>query len=317
MLLSALPHLADDMSHVLGALDEGTAIDVDGIADMLVKKGLGALFEALGCVKASGGWTRFSDMPRLVGAGGALSSALLPATPAGQPGRDGGGSEAAISASSNVAALPLSAPSLSSLAPKRPSDSDSDDADIGPKLAEDPTRRRDVVNLDALAQATAYKAQKEALARQSGAIARETWMTAPPSELSALGGGAAGNKARNQSSADSAPARSYGFNALSKSGQAATAVRAPGSTLSTSARGGERSLLEQVAEADIAAKAAAAAADAKSGVSARAPPPAWNRERDMAVATAPSVQRPADLRMLGPQAGAGLASRFHRGETYR
>jgi hypothetical protein len=129
-------------------------------------------------------------------------------------------------------------------------------------------------------------------------------MSAPPAELAALGGGGGARGPRCVTTGDAQPAASFGFNSLARGAPA----RAGGAELPAGPRGGERSMLEAAA---AEAAAAAAAAPPRAPGAARAAAPAWNRERDMAVALAPSAPRVADVRQLGASAGAALASRFH------
>ena len=317
-LLRQMPHLRSSVAAVVGAVDAGQRVSVERMEDAFARTAFTALFSALHFDCTDAGWARAADCPRLCGEGGALFAALgggdvRSAHAAGAPTLPRHAAEPAPSA---AAPRPQFAPAAGP-APHRAvgrDDSESDDDVAGPKLAEDPTRRVDRVNLDAVAL------QRSSFVRGAAGGARESWMLEAAGAEGALGLGTSGGRVgpRMFSSADDAPARSYGFATNVASSMAVVAPRSTAALAADevaratfgAARGRERSLVEEVA-----ALTAASAATARGAGAAKAAPAAWNRERDMAVDMKPSGKAPhrTDAAAMALRDSSGLGDRFSKG----
>ena len=309
-LLRQMPHLRSSVATVLGAVDAGQCVSVAKIENAFARTAFTALFSSLNFDCTDAGWARVADCPRLCGEGGVLLTALGSGIRSGHA--------AATAELSVVAPRPAPAAGPAPLRALGRDDSESEDDTTGPKLAEDPTRRVDRVNLDAVA------IQRSTMVRGAAGGARESWMLQAAGAEDALGLGSSGEARagpRMFSSADDAPARSYGFSmnvassstaAVPRSAAALAAEEAARASFSA-VRERERSLVEEVA-----ALAAVTAAAARGAGATRAAPAAWNRERDMAVDMKPSGKAPhrTDAAAMALRDSSGLGDRFSKG-TYQ
>jgi hypothetical protein len=216
---------------------------------------------------------------------------------------------AASSEEGSTAPPPQRLPPLPAGGDGATSDTSDSSGDLGPRPAGAvPTRR------------PAYLPQLPTAALPA-AGSRDAWMSAPPAEMASWasrGGGGGTAQHRHGTSGSGVQARSFGFATASlrdSSGglrlreDGAAAVRAPPR---------EKSLVElhaEMLEAAAAAVGAPPAAVPAANRSGRPALPAWDRERDMAVATrpAPKVVARGDPRAVAAAEAAGYEARFTRG----